>query len=58
MRIGRPFRLPPIQGKGEARRESRQRNADLVMAHIAGLLPEEYRGVYRGDAVFPASQAG
>jgi 1-acyl-sn-glycerol-3-phosphate acyltransferase len=58
MRIGRPFRLPPILGKGEARRESRQRNADLVMAHIAGLLPEEYRGVYRGDAVFPASQAG
>lgn len=46
MQIGRPFRLPPIQGRGAERREARQRNADLVMTHIAALLPEEYRGVY------------
>lgn len=47
MRIGKPFNLPPIQGKGEARRAARQANADLVMRHIAVLLPEDYRGVYQ-----------
>lgn len=46
MNIGRPLQLPPIEGKGEARRAARQRNADLVMEHIAALLPPEYRGVY------------
>ncbi len=55
MRIGKPFLLPPVEGKGESRRESRQQNADLVMRHIAGLLPEEYRGVYADNAIFPAS---
>jgi 1-acyl-sn-glycerol-3-phosphate acyltransferase len=47
MRIGKPIKLPLITGKGTARREARQRNADLVMQHIAALLPEDYRGVYR-----------
>jgi len=56
MRIGKPINLPPVEGKGEARRESRQRNTDLVMRHIAGLLPEEYRGVYAENAIFPDSQ--
>ena len=46
MRVGRPFQLPPLEGRGEARRESRQRNADLVMRRIAELLPPEYHGVY------------
>jgi 1-acyl-sn-glycerol-3-phosphate acyltransferase len=53
MRIGKPFLLPPVEGKGDERRESRQRNADLVMAHIAGLLPPAYRGVYAETAVEP-----
>jgi 1-acyl-sn-glycerol-3-phosphate acyltransferase len=47
MRIGKPIELPPITGKGPVQRETRQRNADLVMQHIANLLPEDYRGVYR-----------
>jgi 1-acyl-sn-glycerol-3-phosphate acyltransferase len=47
MRIGKPIKLLPITGKGAARREARQNNADLVMQHIAALLPEDYRGVYR-----------
>jgi 1-acyl-sn-glycerol-3-phosphate acyltransferase len=51
LRIGRPFTLPAIEGRGEARREARQRNADLVMQHIAGLLPPEYRGVYADSAI-------
>jgi len=53
MRIGRPFHLPAVTGRGEERREARQRNADLVMAHIAGLLPEHYRGVYADQAILP-----
>lgn len=54
MHIGKPLWLPPLTGRGEQRRQSRQRNADLVMAHIAGLLPENYRGVYAADAILPA----
>lgn len=46
MTIGQPLTLPPIEGRGETRRAARQRNADLVMTHIARLLPEEYRGYY------------
>lgn len=46
MRIGPPVRLPPITGRGDARREARQRNADTIMQHIADLLPAEYQGAY------------
>jgi len=46
MRIGQPFMLPPITGKGEQRRLARQKNADLIMYKIAALLPPEYHGVY------------
>ena len=49
--IGKPVPLPSVEGKGEARRKSRQHNADLVMRHIAGLLPAEYRGVYTGQEI-------
>jgi 1-acyl-sn-glycerol-3-phosphate acyltransferase len=38
-----------------ARRQARQRNADLVMSHIAGLLPQAYRGVYATSAVIPSA---
>jgi 1-acyl-sn-glycerol-3-phosphate acyltransferase len=55
MRIGKPISLPAIDVKnGAARREARQRNADLVMRHMAGLLPEEYRGVYAESAIAPS----
>jgi 1-acyl-sn-glycerol-3-phosphate acyltransferase len=58
MRIGKPFCLPQLTGTAgemasQARRENRQRNADLVMAHIAGLLPEAYRGYYAASAIPP-----
>ncbi len=53
MCIGKPVYLPPVEGKGQARRESRQSNADLVMRTIAGLLPENYRGVYTESAILP-----
>ena len=54
MRIGKPIDLPPIKEKGAARREARQRNADLVMRHIAGMLPVGYQGVYAESAIPPA----
>jgi len=53
MKIGKPLHLPPVEGKGEARRAARQRNTDLVMAHIAGLLPAHYRGFYAATAIEP-----
>lgn len=53
MRIGAPVSLPSITEKGAARRDARQRNADLVMRYLAGLLPEEYRGVYAETAITP-----
>jgi 1-acyl-sn-glycerol-3-phosphate acyltransferase len=54
MRIGRPIALPPVSENPVERREDRQRVADLVMSHIAGLLPPEYRGVYAETAIAPA----
>jgi 1-acyl-sn-glycerol-3-phosphate acyltransferase len=53
MHIGKPVFLPPVGA--EDKHAARQRNADLVMSHLAGLLPEDYRGVYAGTAIFPAS---
>jgi 1-acyl-sn-glycerol-3-phosphate acyltransferase len=52
MRIGKPITLPPILSQGTDKHAARQKNADLVMAYLAGLLPEEYRGVYAGSAIF------
>ena len=54
MRIGGPVTLPPITSKGAEKHEARQENADRVMRVLAGLLPEEYRGVYADQAIFPA----
>jgi 1-acyl-sn-glycerol-3-phosphate acyltransferase len=51
MHIGKPIIFPAVTEKGTKRREARQQNADLVMCHIAGLLPEEYHGVYAGQAI-------
>src|SRR5215207_8231981 len=53
IRIGKPIILPEITVKGAEKHEARQRNADLVMRYVAGLLPEEYRGVYAESAIFP-----
>jgi 1-acyl-sn-glycerol-3-phosphate acyltransferase len=55
MRVGKPFQLPPLEGRGDARRESRQRNSDLVMRRIAELLPPEYHGVYAADGALNAT---
>ena len=44
--VGEPFKLPPLDGRGEERRLMRQYNTDYSMARLAALLPESYRGVY------------
>lgn len=46
MRIGKPFILPPVAGKGAVRREALQANADQIMLAIAALIPPEYHGIY------------
>ena len=53
MHIGKPITLPENTAKGKEKHEVRQENADLVMRNLAGLLPEEYRGVYADTAIFP-----
>lgn len=54
IRIGKPITLPEITARGAEKHEARQQNADLVMRHLAGLLPEEYRGVYAESAILSA----
>lgn len=44
IRIGEPFRLPPLKRKG--RDEMLQKATDEIMCRIAVMLPEKYRGVY------------
>ncbi|MBM3187163.1 MAG: 1-acyl-sn-glycerol-3-phosphate acyltransferase, partial [Chloroflexi bacterium] len=52
--IGRPFRLPTIEGKPGT--EELQALADLIMVEHGRLLPPEYRGVYADDIA--AAEAG
>ena len=44
LNIGQPFTLPPTDGK--LTKAQLTLATDLIMAHIAALLPPEYRGVY------------
>jgi 1-acyl-sn-glycerol-3-phosphate acyltransferase len=44
VRVGEPFRLPPIHE--ESRSADLRRNTDEIMCRIATLLPPSYRGVY------------
>ena len=41
--VGKPFRLPE---SGRVRGQKLHEYTDIIMHHIAELLPEEYRGVY------------
>ncbi|TFG48209.1 MAG: 1-acyl-sn-glycerol-3-phosphate acyltransferase [Anaerolineales bacterium] len=47
MTVGEPFKVPPLTGRGEERRAARQQNTDFIMAKLASMLPESYRGVYK-----------
>lgn len=45
-RIGAPFMLPPLPGRRIRQREL-EAYSDLIMLHIAALLPARYHGYYR-----------
>ncbi len=51
LHIGKSITLPEITARGAEKHEARQHNADLIMNYLAGLLPEEYRGVYARSAI-------
>ena len=51
MRIGQPFHLPVVEGKGATRHLALQSNADRIMQAIAALMPAEYHGVYQEPGV-------
>jgi 1-acyl-sn-glycerol-3-phosphate acyltransferase len=44
IRIGKPFRLPPLDG--DLRAANLRQHTDEIMCRIAALLPPAYRGVY------------
>lgn len=46
MRIGQLYTLPPLPFDAKHRHQSLQQATDLIMQHIAALLPPAYRGVY------------
>ncbi|MCH9044672.1 MAG: 1-acyl-sn-glycerol-3-phosphate acyltransferase [SAR324 cluster bacterium] len=41
--IGKPFHLPPVE---HINNETTAQATDIIMRHIAALLPPQYRGVY------------
>jgi 1-acyl-sn-glycerol-3-phosphate acyltransferase len=54
VRIGKPFHLPAKTPDG--RRQDMAELTDIMMIHIARLLPEEYRGNYAERAKAPIEQ--
>jgi 1-acyl-sn-glycerol-3-phosphate acyltransferase len=54
VRIGEPFNLPAKAPDG--RRRDMSELTDIMMIHIARLLPEEYRGIYAERANLPIKQ--
>jgi 1-acyl-sn-glycerol-3-phosphate acyltransferase len=45
LQAGKPFTLPPLPHKN--RDEALKQYTDEIMCHIAAMLPEKYRGVYK-----------
>ena len=54
--IGQPFTLPVIEGRPS--REVMNSIVDMIMARIAALLPEEYRGDYAHTVAQPLGVVG
>jgi 1-acyl-sn-glycerol-3-phosphate acyltransferase len=53
--IGEPFSLPPVE---RINTKSAEAATDVIMHRIAALLPEQYRGVYAGQAAAASSEGG
>lgn len=56
LRFGTPFTIPRHHEDG--RRVTNQQAADVIMAHLADLLPERYRGVYEPEGDGQRRQGG
>ena len=54
--IGQPFTPPVLEGRPS--KEVMHSILDMIMARIAALLPEEYRGVYANAVALPAEASG
>ncbi len=57
IRIGKPFRLPPLEAWPVPRKQARRLNTDLAMYRVAALLPPPYRGVYDDSKGMEIAQA-
>ena len=57
MRVGEPFRLPPLEESSSQPKEIRQQRVDFIMEKLAGLLPAAYQGVYEHLDSEPVSPA-
>jgi 1-acyl-sn-glycerol-3-phosphate acyltransferase len=44
VRVGKPFSLPPVDGR--LTKAALAGATEVIMAHVAELLPEDYKGVY------------
>jgi 1-acyl-sn-glycerol-3-phosphate acyltransferase len=51
--VGAPFTLPPSTGRADY-----NALANLIMRHVAALLPPSYRGVFAEETGVPAERAG
>lgn len=47
--IGRPFHLPSDENEGKSVKDKRADYTDVIMQHIAEMLPAEYHGAYNVD---------
>ena len=56
IRIGRPFKLPPLASSSE--RESRAANTYFIMIHIAAMTPPRYHGHYANSPPLNALLTG
>ncbi len=54
--FGPPFRLAPVEGQN--RTAQLNERTDVIMAHIACMLPEAYRGVYAAHPYLEALESG
>lgn len=50
MRVGQLLQYPSVSSSKRERRAARKDYTDMIMANIAALLPEDYRGVYAEKA--------
>jgi 1-acyl-sn-glycerol-3-phosphate acyltransferase len=56
IRVGKPFQLPPAQGRG--RKQRLRADTDFIMCRIAAMLPPRYHGAYAAHPYLGAESSG